>query len=62
MNISTSLANVVSNAETFRDAARTRNAAVLGSLLGPAYRGFDAHGPAGRRGRGLQLVVWPGSR
>jgi hypothetical protein len=40
MNVAESLVNVVSNADTFRDAARTRNARVLSSLLGPAYRGF----------------------
>jgi hypothetical protein len=40
MTLAASLANVVSNAETFRDAARTRNWRVLSSLLGPALRGF----------------------
>src|SRR4051794_36423329 len=48
MNLAASLANVVSNADAFRDAAKTRNARVLASLLGPAWRGFAAQ--AGRGG------------
>jgi hypothetical protein len=40
MNLATSLANIVSNADTFRDAAKTKNVKVLSSLLGPAMRGF----------------------
>jgi len=47
MSLSSSLANVVSNADTFRDAARTGNVRVLSSLLGPAMRGFVRQSAAG---------------
>ncbi len=40
MTFQNALANVVSNAQTLRDAARTKDAKVLSSLLGPALRGF----------------------
>lgn len=40
MSVAHNLANLVSNVDTFRDAAKTRNPRVLKSLLGPAYRGF----------------------
>ena len=42
------LANLVVNADTFRDASRVRNFAVLRSLLGPAYRGFVKRVAAGK--------------
>jgi hypothetical protein len=48
MSLATTLANLVSNQETFRDAARVKNVKVLSSLLGPAYRGFVKQ--AGREG------------
>ena len=53
MSILAMIENLQNNTDTFRDAARIRNLAVLASLLGPALRGFVRQAAKNRRGSEL---------